>query len=235
MFVYGQVMPTHPARPSSRRNRPAKPALTREGIVSAAVDILRSEGLQKLTMRRLALELDTGPASLYVYVRNTAELHAAVLDELLGVVDLAENTSGTWQARLERVLTSYTAVLFDHPGLAQSALVSRPSGVHYVRLLERLLALLDEGTVPSAQAAWGVDLLLQYATSTAAEHSAPNNVSDTDARWNALTDAIEHADPQTHPLVASHSTALLAGEPTARLSWGFRTLITGIENTPITT
>ncbi|MGW6660106.1 TetR/AcrR family transcriptional regulator C-terminal domain-containing protein [Rhodococcus sp. NPDC055024] len=228
-------MPTHPASPSSRRNRPAKPALTREGIVSAAVDILRSEGLQKLTMRRLALELDTGPASLYVYVRNTAELHAAVLDELLGVVDLAENNSGTWQARLERVLTSYTAVLFDHPGLAQSALVSRPSGVHYVRLLERLLALLHEGTVPSAQAAWGVDLLLQYATSTAAEHSAPNNLSDRDARWNALTDAIEHADPQTHPLVASHSTALLAGEPTTRLSWGFRTLITGIENTPLTT
>lgn len=84
---------------------------------------------------------------MYVYVRNTAELHAAVLDTLLGVVDLAENSSGTWQARLERVLTSYTAVLFDHPGLAQSALVSRPSGVHYVRLLERLLALLDEGEV----------------------------------------------------------------------------------------
>ncbi len=147
MFVYGEIMPTQPTSPSSRRNRPAKPALTREGIVSTAVEILRSEGLQKLTMRRLALELDTGPASMYVYVRNTVELHAAVLDELLGVVDLAENSSGTWQARLERVLTSYTAVLFDHPGLAQSALVSRPSGVHYVRLLERLLALLDEGEV----------------------------------------------------------------------------------------
>ncbi len=100
MFVYGKNMPNQPASPSSRRNRPAKPALTREGIVSTAVEILRSEGLQKLTMRRLALELDTGPASMYVYVRNTVELHAAVLDELLGVVDLAENSSGTWQARL---------------------------------------------------------------------------------------------------------------------------------------
>jgi hypothetical protein len=150
------------------------------------------------------------------------------------VVDLAENSSGTWQARLERVLTSYTAVLFDHPGLAQSALVSRPSGVHYVRLLERLLALLDEGEVPPGQAAWGVDLLLQYATSTAAEHSAPNNSADADARWSALTDAIQNANPQTHPLVARHATALLAGEPSARLSWGFRTLITGIENTPLT-
>ena len=42
-----------------------------------------------MTMRRLADELDTGAASLYVYVRNTAELHAAVLDELLGSVELS--------------------------------------------------------------------------------------------------------------------------------------------------
>ena len=73
--------------PRSRRERPAKPALTRAGIVAAAVEVMRSEGLERVTMRRLAQELDTGPASLYVYVANTAELHAAVLDELLG--DLA--------------------------------------------------------------------------------------------------------------------------------------------------
>ena len=73
---------------ASRRERPAKPALTRAGIVAAAVDIMQAEGLDRVTMRRLAQELDTGPASLYVYLRNTAELHAAMLEELLGRVDL---------------------------------------------------------------------------------------------------------------------------------------------------
>ena len=53
--------------------------------MATAVELVRAEGLAKVTMRRLAQELDTGAASLYVYVRNTAELHAAVLDELLGV------------------------------------------------------------------------------------------------------------------------------------------------------
>ena len=67
---------------ASRRERPAKPALTREGIVAAAVGIMQAEGLDRVTMRRLAQELDTGPASLYVYLRNTAELHAAMLEEL---------------------------------------------------------------------------------------------------------------------------------------------------------
>ena len=57
--------------------------------MAAAVEILQAEGLERVTMRRLAEKLDTGPASLYVYVRNTDELHAAILDELLGSVDLA--------------------------------------------------------------------------------------------------------------------------------------------------
>lgn len=233
MFVYGEFMSTPPASPSSRRDRPAKPALTREGIVHVAVDILRSEGLAKVTMRRLALELDTGPASLYVYVRNTAELHAAVLDELLGAVDLTENTSDTWQQRLEHVLTTYTEVLFVHPGLAQSALVARPSGQHYLALIERLLALLREGDVPADQAAWGIDLLLQYATSTAAEHSTQGTSTNTKADWETLALAVRNADARTQPNIAAHAEHLLAGEPRVRLSWGFRSLINGIANTPI--
>src|SRR5450432_2404244 len=119
----------------SRRERPAKPALTREGIVAVAVEVMQAEGLERLTMRRLAQELDTGAASLYGYVRNTAELYAAVLDELLGGVDLTPATaSGDWRTRLEQVLNSYTGVLFEHPGLAQSALVTRPSGHCYLNL-----------------------------------------------------------------------------------------------------
>ncbi|WP_279583358.1 helix-turn-helix domain-containing protein [Fodinicola feengrottensis] len=69
--------------------RPAKPALTRESIVGTAVMLMGAEGLNRVTMRRLAQELDTGAASLYVYVRNTAELHAAILDDLLGGLDLS--------------------------------------------------------------------------------------------------------------------------------------------------
>src|SRR5580693_6527230 len=101
----------------SRRERPAKPALTRAGIVAAALAVMRAEGLDRVTMRRLAQELDTGAASLYVYVSNTAELHAAVLDELLGELDLSPATVGSeadgdWRDRLVQILDSYTVLLF---------------------------------------------------------------------------------------------------------------------------
>src|SRR5580700_5322266 len=106
--------------PVSRRERPAKPPLTREGIVAAALRIMQAEGLDRVTMRRLAQELDTGPASLYVYLRNTAELHAAMLEELLSRVDLTPVVAaGDWQDRLIQVLFSYTLILFEQPGLAQ--------------------------------------------------------------------------------------------------------------------
>lgn len=222
-------MTARPDTPRSRRERPAKPALTREGIVTAAVAILRAEGLPKVTMRRLAQELDTGPASLYVYVRNTAELHAAVLDELLGMIGPAP-AEGSWRERLERVLTAYTAMLFDHPSLARSALTARPGGPHYLDLIETLLALLAEGGVPPAQAAWGVDLLLQHATATAAEHTAGDATQDD---WDALTRTLRDLSDRTHPHIAALAGDLLSGAPEARLSWGFRALINGIERTAV--
>ncbi|KIF71563.1 TetR family transcriptional regulator [Streptomyces sp. AcH 505] len=218
--------------PRSRRERPAKPALTRAGIVAAAVELMRAEGLERVTMRRLAQQLDTGPASLYVYVRNTAELHAAVLDELLGAVELAPEGAGDWRDRLVRVLTSYVDVLFAHPALARSALVARPSGAHYLDLVEALLALLAEGGVPRREAAWALDLLLQHATATAAEQATRGQDTEAQDDWDALTAAVRGAADERHPQVATHGDELLSGTPQQRLSWGFHVLIGGILATP---
>jgi AcrR family transcriptional regulator len=221
------------ARRGSRRERPAKPALTREGIIGTAVTLMRAEGLDRVTMRRLAQQLDTGAASLYVYVHDTAELHAAVLDEMLGAVDLAPaGAEGDWRDRLVRVLTSYTAVLFEHPGLARSALVARPFGKHYLKLVEALLALLAEGGVPAGQAAWGLDLLLQFATATAAEQSTRHRSPGAREEMDALDAAVRDASPATHPHLAAMGRDLLSGTGRSRLAWGFHVLIGGIAHTP---
>jgi AcrR family transcriptional regulator len=227
-------MTPRPDPPRSRRERPAKPALTRDGIIATAVAMMRAEGLDRVTMRRLAQELDTGPASLYVYVRNTAELHAAVLDELMGAVDLSPVTAGgDWRDRLVQVLTSYTTVLFEYPGLAQSALVSRPSGERYLDLAEALLSLLTQGGVPAEQAAWGLDQLLLVATATAAEHATQQRAVGAQDDWDALTTALQNASTDTHPHIAALSADLVSGSGPARLIWSFRMMIDGMMHTPL--
>lgn len=219
--------------PVSRRERPAKPALSYDGIVTAAVRVMRDEGLERVTMRRLAQELDTGAASLYVYVRNTAELHAAILDELLGTVDLTPaGRAGDWRERLTRVLLSYTEVLLEHPSLAQSALVARPSGTHYLNLVEAVLALLSEGGIPADQAAWGVDLLLSFSTTTAAEQGARRQAVDAQEKVHALAEAIRTVSPDTHPHIAGLGADLLSGPGRERFAWGYDVLLNGLLRTP---
>ncbi len=235
---YDEPMTAHPTAPRSRRERPAKPALTREGIIATTVDLMRAEGLERVTMRRLARELDTGPASLYVYVRNLAELHAAVLEELLGTVDLGPvRADGDWRDRLVRILMSYTSLLFEYPGLAQSALVARPFGKNYLNLGEAMLELLDEGGLEPDRAGWLIDLLLQFATATAAEHASRTPGEDGaprhEAEWQALAAGLRGASPRTHPRIAALGPRLLSGSPQDRLTWGFHILIAGAANTPL--
>jgi AcrR family transcriptional regulator len=216
----------------SRRERPAKPALTRAGIVDAAMTVMRADGLDRVTMRRLAQELDTGAASLYVYVRNTAELHAAMLEELLSQIDLSPVTAGgDWRDRLTRVLTSYSAILFEHPGLAQSALVTRPTGPAYFGLVDGVLALLDAGGIPGDRAAWAMDLLLHFATSTAVEQGTRERAVDAKDEDEALAAALREAPADQFPHITVIGAAELMSGP-GRLSWGFRVLINGVIQTP---
>lgn len=219
----------------SRRERPAKPALSREWIIRETIEIMRTEGLERATMRRVAQALDTGPASLYVYVANTAELHAAVLDELLATLPM--ESTGSWQDQLEQLLSSYADVLFSYPGLARSALVLRPTGPNAIRLYDRLLGLLLDGGIDTVRAAWGVDVLLQYVTGNAAEHSTPtaNDIdapADDEAEMSILEQALRAADPADAPHVAANVDVLLSGQPGQRITWALRALVAGIAVTP---
>jgi AcrR family transcriptional regulator len=240
--------------PTSRRERPAKRALTRAGIIATAVGVLRAEGLDKVTMRRLAQELDTGAASLYVYVRNTAELHAAVLDELLAEVDLTRAgpdvpvtsaadpdglpaaadcgrpVTSAWRARLTAILDAYSEVLFRYPSLARSALVTWPSGPHFLTVVEAMLAALDDGLVPADRAAWAVDLLLLHVTATAVEHTTRG--ANTDQEWNALSTSMREVSPEHFPRVAALGAELLSGPGGGRRRWAYDVLLNGVLQTP---
>ncbi|WP_422869368.1 TetR/AcrR family transcriptional regulator [Curtobacterium sp. RRHDQ10] len=195
---------------------------------------MRTDGLEKATMRRVAQALDTGPASLYVYIANTAELHSAVLDELLA---LRWEQSGAWNEQLEALLRSYADVLFTYPGLARSALLIRPTGPNAIRLYDRVLGLLLEGGVAVDRAAWGVDLLLQYVTANAAEHSTPfpgdiDAPADDETKMSILATALRTADPAATPHIANHVDVVLSGEPSQRVTWAIQALIAGIAATP---
>jgi AcrR family transcriptional regulator len=215
-----------PTGPRSRRDRPAKPPLTRQGIIDAALGILFDEGLDRVTMRRIATALDTGHASLYVYVRDTEDLHAQILDALLASVAL--DATGNWRARLKALLVSYGGVLREHPELARMALSTQPNGPHFMAIVEQVLALLREGGAGDRAAAWGVDLLLLVPTAIAVEHNVEVSPRQEDERLSEMARRLDGIDPQEYPTIAALRTDLISGDGPTRSDWALDVLIDGI-------
>ncbi|QIS02420.1 TetR family transcriptional regulator [Nocardia brasiliensis] len=219
--------------PVSRRARPAKAPLSRDVIVETGLRILDQDGLAALTMRRVAQELDTGAASLYVYVANRDDLMAAMLDHVLGMIE--EPADGTWRERLVALVESAIAVMSRHEGVALVALGSIPTGANALVLVDRMLALLAEGGVAEQTNSWAVDLLFLYITAAAAEQSAYNtkrmraeeHIAEVTARYAALS-------AERYPMIVAMRESLTVGDGDARTQWALRVLIDGILGTPVT-
>lgn len=212
----------------SRRERPAKPALTRQGIIDAALAILNEDGLSKVTMRRIATALDTGHASLYVYVRDVEDLHAQILDALLAPVVDAAPVAGTWRDRVKALLAGYIQVLQARPEIARMALSTQPSGPNYMALVETILARLHEGGATDRAAAWGVDLLLLLPTASAVEHTTPKPSKHATGDLGAIAAAITAADPDRTPHIVRLGDELISGDGSSRFNWAIDVLLDGI-------
>ncbi|NGN68957.1 TetR/AcrR family transcriptional regulator [Streptomyces sp. A7024] len=217
--------PGKPARtPVSRRDRPAKAPLSQEAIVSAGLDLLSSEGLPGLSLRKIATALDTGPASLYVYVSNLDELRALVLDRALGEVDLAAGADGPPRERLKAVLRSYQDVLLSRPGLARLASTTMARGKGALRLTETLLDCLAEAGVAGRDGAWGADLLLLQVTASAAEKSAWEEQGDV---IEQVKQTYEHASATDYPRIHALGEQIFSGHG-ERWDWALDVVIEGI-------
>ncbi|MEV6275037.1 TetR/AcrR family transcriptional regulator [Nocardia sp. NPDC051832] len=216
--------------PVSRRARPAKAPLSREVIVETGLRILDGEGLPALTMRRVAQDLDTGAASLYVYVANRDDLMAAMLDHVLGTVP--EPEGGTWRQRLETLIESAVTVMSRHEGLALVALGSIPTSPNALALIERMLTLLGEGGLDPRTNSWAVDLIYLHITAQAAEQSAYNvKGGTTEGNIAAAQRKLDELPADRYPMIVGLREHLLYGGD-AREGWALRVLINGILATP---
>ncbi|MEV0442454.1 TetR/AcrR family transcriptional regulator C-terminal domain-containing protein [Streptomyces spectabilis] len=216
-------------QPVSRRARPAKAPLSRDVVVRTGLKILDRDGLEALTMRRVAKELDTGPASLYVYVANRDDLMAAMLDEALGQVRLT--WEGTWREQLRSLIAAAVDAMSRHEGLAAVALGAIPTGDNVLLVLDRALALLKDGGLDDKAAAWAVDLLWLHTAAAATEQSAYDSKGSDEVSTIAAADRRYAALPaDRYPMVTSLRQALFsAGD---RDTWALEVLINGILHTP---
>ncbi|MGD1257124.1 TetR/AcrR family transcriptional regulator [Mycobacterium seoulense] len=99
-------------------SRSKPPALTEEQIVEAALQVIRDEGLEALSMRRLSRQLKRSAMAAYWYVSDKQELLDLVAGRLLSRVELPDPESGPWDVRIRAVIQDIDTQLHSYPGIA---------------------------------------------------------------------------------------------------------------------
>jgi AcrR family transcriptional regulator len=145
-----------PDRPARRRREP----ISREAIVTAAVELLDREGLAALSMRRLAEELGTGAASLYWHVGSKDGLLDLVFDHVIGEGQVPDPDPRNWQKQLKDVARDQRAATLRHPYIVRISIGRIPMGPNALRYSERVLAILRAGGLPPRLAVQGYLLLI---------------------------------------------------------------------------
>jgi len=135
------------ARPE-RKARAVSSALSQEQIVAAAIKIADAEGLEAVSMRRVAGQLNAGAMSLYRYMSTKDDLLDLMLDGVMGaiVADVPQDisiSSGDLRRDLHGIGVGLREQIHQHPWLPR-LMSGRPAfGPNMVRSVEIALSIFD--------------------------------------------------------------------------------------------
>jgi AcrR family transcriptional regulator len=154
----------------------AKPAgLTRERIVSAALELLDAEGLAALSMRSLGKRLDAGATSMYRHVANKDELVELVVDEVYGEVVVPQpGERDGWRDGIATAARSLRAMALRHPwvtgALGQAGLAYL--GPNLARASQRMLDVFGAGGFDPLESDQAMSAVIAYVVGTVTSETA---------------------------------------------------------------
>jgi AcrR family transcriptional regulator len=233
-----EAVPLPPWR-KSRKPAPAKRQLSQDLIVETGLRILDAEGLDALSMRRVAQELDTGPASLYAHVSNKEELLELIYDRVLSDIELPERDPGRWKDQLRAYAMEAYRVLSSHADVARVALANIPTGEHSLRAGEFVFGLLIDAGMAPRDASLSLDRLALYIVGDAYEGSMhvarmlAAGTTSVEEYFESLVGQISSyyraLPPEQFPHLTKYVDDLIADDGLQRFTYGLDLLLDGIE------
>ncbi|GAA2974430.1 TetR/AcrR family transcriptional regulator C-terminal domain-containing protein [Kitasatospora sp. NPDC006786] len=216
---------------------PLKDRLSRERMLACALEIIDREGIEKLSMRRLARALGHDPMSLYRHAANKATLLDGVTDMVLGQLTLEDPTDPDWAAQLRTVARRYRRLALAHPNVVP-LMVTRPLATPLalrprstLRLLEAILAMLTRSGFS------GADALHVYRALFGLLHGHVLNelqelVDNPDETDDLLRLGLYRLPIAEFPLLRGLAGPLASYDGAAELESGLDILLAGLATTP---
>ncbi|MFJ8782629.1 TetR/AcrR family transcriptional regulator C-terminal domain-containing protein [Streptomyces sp. NPDC102476] len=194
------------ARPQRESDQPA---LSRAAIVREAIVMLDAEGVEALSMRKLATRLNAGAASLYRHVATKDELMELAVDEVAAEIHVPSADGPEWRAAVTEAARSFRTTALRHPWLppvlGQAGLAYL--GPNLMSYSERLAALFTAAGFPDPGTP--IDAVLSYVI----------GMSTTEAAW--LTTVARSGDSESGLIARLLPAVQQATAPHSHLSQGY--------------
>lgn len=197
--------------PAPRRG--PRPGLSIDVVVDSATELADAEGLDAVTMRRLATTLGVAPMTLYTYVPGKAELLDLMLDAAYGRLPLAGTSGQPWRRRLTAVAEENRALFQRHPWAAEISTTRPPLGPGQLAKYEHELAALDglglDDVTMDAALTYLLGFVQGWARASAnAIALRPAGAADDEQWWAATAPVLARVfDPARYPLAARVGSA----------------------------
>jgi AcrR family transcriptional regulator len=233
-----ETPPWRPGTVRKPRPTPARAPLGQAQIVQTALRIVQTDGVDGVSMRRLAAEFDTGPSSLYAHVANKDELLQLMFDEVCGLVTPPPLDPPRWKEQILQLARAGHHVLLEHNDLARSALATIPSGPNAMRISDAMLGMMLAGGVPPRIASFAMDRIFLYITADAYEMSIWRTEIDESGQeretaiqelGDDLVAYYEQLPEETYPNLRKHARDMVGGGAEARFELGLSLLVDGLD------
>lgn len=211
-------MTSVPTSPATHEDDDGLPPLTLEALITAALDIADTDGLDAVTIRRVASTVGASPMSLYRFVTGKEQLLDLMVDQVLSPLPLLD-ADAPWAAEARRYFRAFYDLLMRSPAAAHHLIDQQTRGPQMLRSGETLLACL-RGNGISPELAAEMTIVLSMFTLGGALSTAPGR-------------RVEYvADDQPADVLPFTDAFLATVTPELRRTYferGFENLIAGYE------
>jgi AcrR family transcriptional regulator len=188
--------------------------LSREVIVECAMTLADQEGLEAVTIRRLAQEQGVTPMAMYWHFSDKDSLLNGIAEALVAAVELPEPGGQEWHVELHAILAAFLEAIRPHPAVAGLAIRRILSSEPGLAIAERALGLLrGAGFSPERAAEIGSFVLGAIIVLVTSEPGRAGPVLQGEAREQMLRDkraALEALSPTRYPNVLASAPGLIA-------------------------
>jgi TetR/AcrR family transcriptional regulator, tetracycline repressor protein len=220
-----QFVMTKQARPVERDR------LNREAIVTNAITLADAEGLDAVTIRRLARDQAVTPMALYWHFRDKERLFCGIAERLFDSVILPA-PAGDWVDQLRDLLHAFLGAIRPHAPVAGLVLGRALASEAGLNLAEHLLGVLRSAVFPPEQASDVGSYLLSAITTLVTTQPGPARVWEPETRDAAIRTKranLSSLDPRRFPnvIVSADALASRASEE-SHYSLGVELLVQGV-------